>query len=73
MNLATFAIESGRGALKRLAVSLSVTPSFISQIKDGVLECPVSRCTEIELATNGLVTRKDLRPDDWHKYWPELR
>lgn len=26
----------------------------------------------IERATDGLVTRKDLRPNDWHLIWPEL-
>ena len=29
-------------------------------------------CTAIELATGGVVTRRDLRPDDWHRIWPEL-
>ncbi len=26
----------------------------------------------IERATDGLVTRKDLRPDDWSRIWPDL-
>lgn len=29
-------------------------------------------CVSIEQATNGEVTRKDLRPDDWERIWPEL-
>ena len=29
-------------------------------------------CVAIERATNGAVTRRDLRPDDWHLIWPEL-
>lgn len=29
-------------------------------------------CVGLELATNGLVSRKDTRPDDWHRIWPEL-
>lgn len=29
-------------------------------------------CVAIELATDGRVTRKDLRPDDWALIWPEL-
>jgi len=33
---------------------------------------PVKHCVLIEQATNGVVTRKDLRPDDWHLIWPEL-
>lgn len=26
----------------------------------------------IELATNGVVTRQQMRPDDWSLIWPEL-
>lgn len=29
-------------------------------------------CVAIEKATNGAVTRKDLRPHDWERIWPEL-
>jgi len=29
-------------------------------------------CVSIERATDGAVTRRDLRPDDWHLIWPEL-
>ena len=31
------------------------------------------RFAQIEKLTNGAVTRKDLRPDDWHEIWPELK
>jgi len=34
---------------------------------------PVKRCVQIEQATGGLVTRRDLRPDDWAQIWPELK
>jgi DNA-binding transcriptional regulator YdaS (Cro superfamily) len=27
---------------------------------------------KIEAFTGGDVTRKDMRPDDWHVIWPEL-
>lgn len=33
---------------------------------------PIERCAAIERATSGQVTRRDLRPDDWHLIWPEL-
>jgi DNA-binding transcriptional regulator YdaS (Cro superfamily) len=33
---------------------------------------PISQCSAIESATSGAVTRRDLRPDDWHRIWPEL-
>lgn len=31
-----------------------------------------AHCVSIERATDGAVTRRDLRPDDWHLIWPEL-
>ena len=27
----------------------------------------------VEHVTNGAVTRKELRPNDWHLIWPELK
>lgn len=30
-------------------------------------------CVQIEQATDGAVTRRDLRPDDWAQIWPELK
>lgn len=30
-------------------------------------------CVAIEEASGGQVTRRDLRPDDWGRFWPELR
>ena len=32
----------------------------------------MERCVQIEQATDGAVTRRDLRPADWHLIWPEL-
>jgi DNA-binding transcriptional regulator YdaS (Cro superfamily) len=33
---------------------------------------PAEHCASIELATKGIVTRRELRPNDWQKIWPEL-
>lgn len=33
---------------------------------------PVRQCAQVEAATEGRISRKDLRPDDWQKHWPEL-
>lgn len=33
---------------------------------------PIEHCAAIERATEAKVTRRDLRPDDWHRIWPEL-
>lgn len=51
---------------------LGVTPEFVSQLKRRIRPIPLDRCVSIEQATDGEVSRKDLRPDDWHLIWPEL-
>ena len=60
------------GTAVDLANKISVTPGFICQLRRSLRPAPVGRCYAIEQATNGMVTRKDLRPDDWHLIWPEL-
>lgn len=62
--------ERGRGAA--IASILGVAPQQIYQWASGSREVPFERAVEIEQATKGEVTRKDLRPDDWDRMWPEL-
>ena len=56
-----------------LARKMSIAPELISQWKTGKRPIPVERCYPIELATGGLVTRRELRPSDWQMIWPELK
>ncbi|WP_186084872.1 transcriptional regulator [Burkholderia gladioli] len=58
------------GSATRLANSLGVTKAAVSQWKR--LGVPIHHCVAIERATDGAVTRRDLRPDDWQDIWPEL-
>jgi len=60
------------GSVSKLAASIGVRSSAISnwQVR-GTIPKPIY-CLAIERATNGAVTRRDLRPDDWHLIWPEL-
>ncbi len=59
------------GGVVALARAIGASDSAPSMWKArGVV--PVERCTDIERATGGVVTRRDLRPDDWHRIWPEL-
>ena len=60
------------GSQTDLARSISAQPQLVWQWSKGVRKIPVGRCLAIERATNGAVTRKDLRPDDWHQIWPDL-
>ena len=34
--------------------------------------CGAALAVGIERASGGVVRRQDLRPDDWHRIWPEL-
>jgi DNA-binding transcriptional regulator YdaS (Cro superfamily) len=70
MNLKEYLSTTGSSVA--LAIKIGVTPVIISQWKTGVRPVPIRRCLAIERTTNGAVTRRDLRPDDWESIWPEL-
>lgn len=72
MDLKTYLSTLERGGPSRLADALNISSSFLSQIAAGTSPISPARCVEIERSTAGQVTRKDLRPDDWHLIWPEL-
>jgi DNA-binding transcriptional regulator YdaS (Cro superfamily) len=55
-----------------LASALGVSKGAVNQWKDQGRCVPLEHCVAIERATGGAVTRRDLRPDDWHRIWPEL-
>ncbi|QMT41260.1 transcriptional regulator [Neisseria shayeganii] len=70
MKLNDYLIE--RGASSALAKKSGIHPEVISMYKTGKRKVTGKDCLKIEQATNGQVTRRDLRPDDWHEIWPEL-
>lgn len=58
------------GGRAYLADKLDVSVAAVGNWKQrGV---PIEKCPGIEILTSGAVTRRDLRPDDWQKIWPEL-
>jgi len=71
MNLKTY---SNQPAIKKasLARSVGVSPALLHQWIEGIRPVAIRHCTAIERATDGEVSRKDLRPDDWQIIWPEL-
>lgn len=75
MQLETYFAET-RGAQAELARALGVPQSLPSAWAAADPEkrrpVPVQHCQAIVKATNGAVTLRDLRPDDWHLIWPEL-
>lgn len=60
------------GGVSALAAKIGIGPSAVFNWKARQGLVPVDHCAAIELATAGKVTRKDLRPDDWQRVWPEL-
>lgn len=65
-------VTEQRGRSLAIAQAVGVTPPVVSDWVTGKKGIPLERCTAIERATGGVVTRKDLRPDDWQDHWPEL-
>jgi DNA-binding transcriptional regulator YdaS (Cro superfamily) len=53
-------------------VWLGISKGAVSQWKAENRRVPAAHCLAIERATNGAVTRRDLRPDDFHLIWPDL-
>ena len=61
------------GGVSKLADAIGVGQSAISNLVSRNGKPSPENCVAIEQATKKAVTRKDLRPDDWHLIWPELR
>lgn len=63
-----------RGEAAKLAERLGISSIYLLQLaarQDGREPSP-ELCVRIERATDGQVTRQNLRPDDWALIWPEL-
>lgn len=71
MNLLDY-LARDRRAAARLAADLGVRVQMIYPWANGRRPCPPLRCLAIERATAGVVTRRELRPNDWADLWPEL-
>jgi len=63
--------------LRERLVSLGYQVKSDAQIRQwqhqyaGRLPSP-ENCVGLELASDGRISRRDLRPDDWQRIWPEL-
>ena len=58
------------GGYKALADLLGLSKSAVWQWKEENREVPIPHCWPIEEATG--VSRRQLRPNDWRRIWPEL-
>ncbi|EEB58323.1 hypothetical protein PSPTOT1_4062 [Pseudomonas syringae pv. tomato T1] len=48
------------------------TRGYLRQIAYGNKQASATVASVLERETEGLLTRKSLRPNDWHVIWPEL-
>lgn len=71
MNLHDYLAQK-RGRQAALAKAIGAYAPDISRWADGTRPIPFPFGAPIEKATQGLVTRKEMFPDDWERLWPEL-
>lgn len=71
MNLSDY-LRAERGRQSALCKVIGAHAPDLSRWAQGARPVPPEHCVAIERATDGVVTRRDLRPDDWHRIWPEL-
>ena len=71
MNLKSWC-EQKRGRAVALAECIGVSQAFMSDMVNGIKPIPAEHCKAIERFTAGAVGCVEMRPLDWHKYWPEL-
>lgn len=62
--------EHGRQAA--LARHLGIKPPQVADWISGDKPVPVVHMAAIEVFTEGAVTRREMRPDDFARIWPEL-
>ena len=67
------AIRHLNTTLEGLSSELGVTKGAVHQWDMEGRHVPIKHCVKIEQLTDGKVTRKELRPDDWQMIWPELK
>lgn len=75
MNLNEYLSSEGALSVSQLRERIGVkSDAQIRQWQHGYADRRPSPeyCVAIEVATGGKVTRRDLRPDDWMRIWPEL-
>ena len=60
-------------SLLKLRTETGFTVNAIRKYASNGQVLPPAVCSFFEEHTNGQVTRKDLRPNDWHLIWLELK
>ena len=72
MNLKTYLFDLPTAARSAFAESVGTSAKHLQNVAYGYKPLDPKVCIAIEHATEGKVTRKSLRPDDWALIWPDL-
>lgn len=59
-------------AREEFAAKCGITLGHLRNVMYGLRPCAPELASTIERLTDCKVMRWDLRPDDWHRIWPEL-
>lgn len=65
MDLTTYLSDRPRGFKSEFAKKLGISISYLRQVETGYSPMPAYLAKKIEEATNGEVTKSELRPDLW--------
>jgi DNA-binding transcriptional regulator YdaS (Cro superfamily) len=57
---------------KRISDIVGLGEQYLYQCFTMRRVCPPEHCAAIELASDGVIRRWHLRPQDWYLIWPEL-
>lgn len=73
MDLKTYLSGLSQEARETLAHGAGTTYGHMRNVSYGHRPCSPELAAALERESKGAVMRWDLRPDDWHLIWPELR
>ena len=72
MNLRTYLGGLEPPVREDFAERCGTSLGHITNVMYGYKPCGPELAVSIERESGGAVTRRDLRPDDWERIWPEL-
>ncbi|WP_175786368.1 transcriptional regulator [Burkholderia cenocepacia] len=70
--LKSFLAVATKAEREDFASRCGTTPAFLRNVIYGTRRPGEKLCVAIERESGCVVTRRDLRPDDWQDIWPEL-
>jgi DNA-binding transcriptional regulator YdaS (Cro superfamily) len=72
MELKSFLAAMSKTELEAFAARVDTTAGHLRNVMYGVRPCATDLAVSIWQASDGRVTRQELRPHDWWRHWPEL-